>query len=360
MNRQTNVQRRSLCTWAGMAAGFRVFCAVVIDGGQLYGSAWLSVLMAALLFLPVGGALIAWRRTNPSASAEDALELAAGRWGKRIICLFFTVVLTCDAGAVIGLMSSTAKYVAMPEANRILMRAVTAAAAVGIAMMGAQAAAGAAVLWKRLAAALIAVLVLSQAKFFRSEWLLPVLGPGLGEIGRNALPAAGMLAFSAAGWLMLEPEHDKKGGATLKCIGGGGLIAAALSMMLGMMVPGMMEEPPTRGFRIGRLLANDRAGLTLEMPYVVLLYSGMLTMLAFELCAAARTLEAIFPERGGRICTGVVGAAAFLLSVSPWAGRDAVRVVSEWYYPVIAVPVCLSGLIAWLKMKKGRKAGHGT
>ena len=269
----------------------------------------------------------------------------------------YVIVLTVDAAMAVGLMSGTAKYVAVPEANRILMRAVTAGSAMMISMMGAQAAAGAAVLWKKLAAVLIAVLILSQAKFFRLSWLLPVLGPGAGEIGRSALPAAGMLAFSAAGWLMLEPEDDKRGSAVVKCVAGSGLIAAVLLLMLGMLIPGMLEEPPTRGFRIGRLLANDRAGLTLEMPYVVLLYGGMLTMLVFEMCAAARALGVLFPEMDGKICAGAVGASAFLLSVSPWAGRDAARMISEWYYPAIAAPVCLTGLIAWLKTKKGGKAG---
>ena len=356
MNGKMTVQRRSLCTWAAMAAGFRTFYAVIIDGRQLFGSAWISVLAAVLLFAPVGGALIAMRKMDPSHLPEEALEAAGGRWGRRLVGVMFAVVLIYDAGAVVSLMSGTAKYVAMPEANRILIRAVTAAAATVAVLMGAAAAAGAAVLWRRLTAVLIVLLIGTQMRYFRPEWLSPLFGPGIAEIGKNAIPAAGMLTLSAGGWLMLEPEHDRKGSALLRCIVRSGLIASALSLMFGMLVPGMLEETPTRSFRIGRLLANDRAGLTLEMPYVVLLYSGMYTMLVFELAASVKAIGLIFPRMNIKWTSVTVGFAAFLLSVSPWAERDVLRVISVWYYPLIALPLCLMGAAAWIRRRKAGKA----
>lgn len=351
MGRMT-AQRRSLCTWMGMAIGFRAFWAVAVDGGQLFGSTWLAMLIGLLLSLPAAAALISVRRLRPELDGIDALKTAAGGTGVKFAGLILTIVLVYDAGAVITLMTSTAKYVAMPEANRNMLKAVTVAAAVTASLMGASAAADAAVLWKRLAAALIAVLVLTQAKYFRGAFLTPVLGPGVGEIMKNAIPAAGMFAFAAAGWLMLEPQHDRTGTAVLKCALKSGLFAAALALCMSMLIPGMPDEPPTRSFRIGRLLANDRAGLTLEMPYVILIYSGMLTALVFEVTAAARAAEIILPDMsaGKRVC--LIGVAALGLSLSRWSEREVLMKVAMWYYPLIAAPFVLIGLRAWAKMRK--------
>ncbi len=359
MGRMT-AQRRSLCTWIGMAIGFRLFCAVIVDGGQLFGSAWLAMLMGLLLSIPAAAALIPVRRLRPELEGPEALRSAAGSMGMKLAGLILTVVLVYDAGALITLMTSTAKYVAMPEANRNAVKAVTAAAAVTASLMGASAAADAAVLWRRLAAALIAVLVITQAKYFRGAFLTPVLGPGVGEILKNALPAAGMLAFAAAGWLMLEPEHDQAGTAVLKSAVISGLTAAALALCMSMLVPGMPDEPSTRSFRIGRLLANGRAGLTLEMPYVILIYSGMLTALVFEVTAAARAAGIILPgvTAGKRVC--LTGAAALGLSLSRWSEREVLRQVSMWYYPLIAAPFVLIGLSALAQMRRRGSEGGGA
>ena len=351
--KQCCAQRRSLSTWTGMAIGFRAFYAVMVDGGELFGSAYLAMLLGLLGAAPVGWALKILRRSAPEKTGAAVLRDAAGTWGRRLIGLTLFAVLTYDTGAVISLMSSTAKYVAMPEANRNLVKLATAAAAVAAALMGVRACADASVLWRRLAAALMVILVLTQARYFRVSWLTPILGPGIGEVVKNALPAAGIYAFAAAGWLMLEPEHDRTGGAMLRCMLCSGLIAALLSLMLGMLIPGMQEEPATRSFRIGRLLTNDRAGLTLEMPYVVLLYSGMLTMLIFELCAAANALHMALEGVGWKGCAWTAGGAAFFLSAGEWTGRETLTKLSAWYYPVIALPVCLTALAAW--NRSGRK-----
>jgi len=346
------VQRRSLCTWTGMAIGFRAFYAVMVDGGQLYGSAWLAMLAGLIGAVPTVLSLKALRCAMPEQDAEKALNGLLGRQGKRLIALIIFVVLIYDTGAVISLMSSTAKYVAMPEANRNLIKFATALTATAASMMGAAASANAAVLWRRLAAALIVILIGTQLRYFRASWLAPVLGPGVAEIGKNALPAAGIFSFAAAGWLMLEPAHDKQGWALLKCTLGSGMIAVLLSVLLCMLIPGMIDEPAARGFRIGRLLANDRAGLTLEMPYVVLLYSGMLTMLVFEMCASANALHMILPGIGWKACGLTAGILAFSLSVSSWTDREQMVKAAAGYYPLIAVPFCAAGLTAWNRMKR--------
>ena len=93
------------------------------------------------------------------------------------------------------------------------------------------------------------------------------------------------------------------------------------------------------------------------MPYVVLLYSGAFPMLVFELTASVRALRLVIPGINARICAGITGAAAFALSVSRWTEREMASAVSGWYYPLIGAPVCLIGLLAWIRMKKKMQKG---
>ncbi len=346
MKTELTAQRRSLCAMTGIAIGFRVFYAMAVDGGELYGSGWISVLLGLVMALPVGAALIALRNTDWSRNGGSAFRKAA------VLILF--AVLTYDLGAGVQAASGMVRYASMPTANRNIIKAVTAAAATGAALMGTEAAANAASMWKKCAAVLIGVLILAQVKYLEPAWITPLLGPGAGKLAGSAIPAAGMFCFASGGWLMLEPEHDKNGRAMLKTMIGCGLTAAALMLLYGMLVPGMAEEPPTRSFRIGRLLANGRAGLSLEMPYMALIYGCMLTTLVFETAAASKALMMAAGRLNARVCVAAVGLLAFGLSVSGAAESGMVRRVSMWYYPAIGLAVGAAGLAAMVRRKRGK------
>lgn len=350
-------QRRSLCTLFGMATGFRAFYAVIVDGGRLFGSGWISIVLGLLLSLPVVVVLMAIRRVQPEIPAADALKWAAGKWGARLIAGALAAILIYDAGGVISIMTSTVRYVAMPEANRNVIKITVALVCTAAVLMGTSAIANAVVLWKRLAVILIAALVLAQVPQFRAAWLTPLLGPGVEILTENALPAAGMFSFAAAAWLMLEPEHDKKGAALMKSALISGVIAAGLALAFGMLVPGMLDEPSLRSFKLGRLLANDRAGLSLEMPYVTLIFSGMLSVLLFELAAAANALAIVLPGMNRQMGAALVCCGALAVSFTGCAEREKLVEISKWYYPLIAAPVVLTGLTAWIRRRKMRAEG---
>ncbi len=350
-------QRRSVCTLTGMAIGFRAFLAVALDGGELYGSGWIVLTAGMVLSIPVAAALMIIRRLFPHEEAAGALSGAGGRIGVRLTGTALFLILVCDAGSVLQMMSTAARYVAAPESNRNIIKLVTALTAAAAAALGPCAAAGAAVLWRRLAAVLIVLLILVQAPYFRPGWLTPVLGPGIPVLMRGALPAAGIFSLTAAGWLMLEREHDPDGKAMLRTLMKSGAVTAALATVLAMLVPGMADAPTGRAFRLGRLLANDRAGLTLELPYVILLYSGMLTMLVFEVTAAARAIGMALPALNSRMGAMAAGGLAFCLSVSDLARQEKAALLSVWYYPVILSAFVLLACNAVIR-KKMRKAGN--
>lgn len=352
---KSTAQRRSICTFSGIAIGFRAFYAVLVDGAQMYGSSWLVILLSAALALPVVLALIALRKVEPQKSAADVLKNTVGRWGTRLSGLLLSAVLLYDSAAVLRLMNSTAKYVAMPEANSMIIMLATALTAVLAVLLGVSAAANAAVMWRRLLAVLIGILIITQMPYFKGAWLMPILGAGKRMIVREAIPAAGIFCFSVCGWLMMEPQHDKSGAAMAKMLVHTALLTAGIAMLFAMLIPGMIEEPPGRSFRIGRLLMNDRAGLSLEMPYVVLIYSGMLTMLQFELSAAAAGLELCFERLSRSRCVILSGVLTFAAAAAGIAEQEAVRMISQWYYPLLVLPTVFAGIRGLIRMRMAKK-----
>ncbi len=353
--KKTSAQRRSICTLTGIAIGFRAVYAVLVDGAQMFGSAWIAILLALLLALPTAGSLMLLRKAHPQTDAAAALKRTAGKWGTKIIGLLLLVVLLYDSAAVLRLMNAAAKYVAMPEGNKFAIMGVTALAAALTALLGVSAIANAAVMWKRLLIVLIGILIVTQMAYFQWAWLFPILGAGMDVLVRESLPAAGIFSFIVCGWLMMEPQHDQSGTAILGAQVRSALTAAVIAVLFAMLIPGMLEEPPGRGFRIGRLLMNDRAGLSLEMPYVVLIYSGMLTMLIFEVSAAAAALNLCFERMKRNICVIVCSVLSFGAAAAGLAERETLRTLAMWYYPLIAAPVLAVGIRALIQWRMRRK-----
>lgn len=349
------VQQRSLCTWTGIAIGFRVFFAVMVDGAQLFSGGWIAVLMAGALALPIMLALKMMRCAYPDKRAVQAFESASGVWVGKISMLLLFLVLIYDCAAVLRLMSGTAKYVAMPEGNGMIIMAVTMLTAVLAALPGVRAAANAAVLWKKLMLVLIGMLIVFQLRYFQGAWLFPILGRGIKQLARESIPPAGIFCFAAGGWLMMEPQHDQKGQAMMKNLLTTALSTAAIALLFAMLIPGMLQEPPVRSFRIGRLLMNDRSGLSLEMPYVVLIYAGMLTMLIFELNAAAAAMNLCIKPLKRKVCLIAAGLIAFSAAAGGIAERQVLRTVSMWYYPLLAAPIVFAGIRAWIGRRKAQK-----
>lgn len=355
MSRSESANRRGICTLTGMAMTFRVFYEAAVDSGQTAGGAWISVLLGMVMAVPAACCLAAVRRSRPGQEAGGALGSLVGSAAVKGIALICCAVMVCDAAASLRIMSSTVKYVAMPESNRVLILLTGAAAASVCAGMGVKAAAGGAVLWRRLAVILLAVMVIAQAREFRGGWLSPVLGPGWGELIKASLPVAGIFSFIVAGWLLMEPEHDRAGYAMLLTLIRSGLMAAGVMLAFGMLVPPMPEEDPMRTFRLGQLLTNGRGGLSLEMPYVTLLYSGFLTMLVFETTAGARLLGLLFPDIQMKWRACLVGGCAFLIAASGGVEQAAVRLFSRWYYPVLTVAAVIPGCAALVGKKKRKQ-----
>ena len=164
-----------------------------------------------------------------------------------------------------------------------------------------------------------------------------------------------MFSFIAGGWLLTEPGKENKEEALLRTGVCAGLSSCVLAALCGMLAPGLTNEPAVRSFRLGRLLANARAGLSLELPYVILLYSGMATVLLFELAAAAKAFALAVPAIKGKTVAIAIGFGTFMVSVSGFAEREMTSVLSEWYFPVIGVSLLLVGLCALARGRTGGK-----
>lgn len=359
MSGRTVIQRREICAFTGMAVGFRAFYAVFVDGRGLMNSGWLAVLAGLILALPAVCLLIPIRKGNPSLPPAEEMEHAAGKWSVRALGIILFALLTYDAAASVRILAGTVRYVAMPEGNSTVIMAVTAFVIVLAALRGPAASAGAAILWRKTAGIVAAILVLLQITQLRVSRLTPVLGPGMDEILIGAFPAAGILSFVPAGWLMLNPEQDAKGTAMLKTLLITGVCTAVMTAVFSMLTPVMPDEPTARSFRLGRLLANDRAGLSPEMLYVILLYGGMLTMLLFEMTAAVFSLGLACPGVKIGVRVPIAGAIMLGLAVSGAAEREIIERAAVWYYPAAALPFVLIGAGAMIRNFGRRKESRG-
>lgn len=353
-----SAQKKEVCALVGVAAGFRAFYEVTVDDGQLMNGAWISILLGMILALPTALSLAAIRRYRPEAETDSVVRELVGSGGLKALAATYLSVMVYDAGASLRIMASAAKYVAMPEENRALIMLTTAAAAGICVGLGARATAGGALLWRKLALILLATLAVTQLPYYRTGWLTPILGPGTKVLLDGAIPTAGMFCFPAAAWLLMSPEHDREGKAMLYTLLRSGLVCAASAVLFCMLVPSVLSGDQFRTVRLGRLLLNGRGGLSLEMPYVVLLYGGFLTMLLFELTVGAHVLRAFAPKLSQKWRTGIVSGAAFLIAVCGGAEQAAVARLSAWYYPLLAAPAAILGTIAWLRMRRMRTKGR--
>lgn len=358
MKNTSTAGRREIGTLTGMAIGFRAFLAAVLDGSGLMNSTWLALLTGGALALPAVGAMALVRRFRPKEEGGQAICSTVGRRAAACLYALWLVLLIYDGAASLRLLCSTVRYVAMPESNRVLIMLAAASASTAAVALGTDAAAGGAVLWKKLMAVLIVLIVLAQARYFRPAWITPVLGPGGAALLKGAVPLGGIFSMAACGWLMMEPDQDEKGGALVSTVGISMLTAAALAAAFAMITPLMQQEPELRSFRLGRLLGNARSGLSLELPYVTLLFGGMLTMLTYELAAAVRVLELLAPRIKRRWCAAASGLLILALASAGLAEREYATAAALFYYPLAAAPALTAGICALILMIR-RKRSEG-
>ena len=282
------------------AAVARLFYGLMVEAKDLHNGAWLSVLLGAILAMPV--ILLAGRCLNGGRAGALKLALLA--------------LLSMDAAAVMEGMAYSESFIAFDHVPVVVLMLPLALALGRSLAVGGDAVGAAARIWMWAFLPLLLMVIAMQLPYYRPGWLCPVLGYGVGGVLLWSLRAAGWLAMiSAAGMAVSDGEMTfvrVRRGLMLSAV------AAALLIVLRlMMTPSMEPAAMTRGLRIDTLLTNGRAPLYLQLPMIVMWFVGLLHLLCFEGCLALTLLRDIAPSwhsrvRGGLVLLAVIAGALFL------------------------------------------------
>ena len=325
---------RSSATAAAIsAASARVFCALMLNGDSPNG-AWLSAILGAAIALPMLGLV--------------RFAHASGR-GK-VIAPVFALLLAVDVASVVDLTAASAAFVEFEHVPPVLLALPLMLVALRATWLGADAVGGAARVWLRLFAVLLAVVVVLQSPYFRFGWIGPLFGPGARSILMSGLRASGLdvMSFGSA-MLMCDDESLPGMRKTSIHVLLASVVCAVLILLQLMLAP---TPAIANGLeqRLDTLLANGRAALYLQLPMIVMWFTALLNLIAFECVAAAGMIHRTAPKADERVCVAV----ALILVVMAFAvGGKARVVIANRVIPVIAAVSILFGTSKLIKLRKG-------
>ena len=201
-------------------------------------------------------------------------------------------------------------------------------------------------IWTRIAPALLLGVALLQWRYFRPEWLRPMLGEGWPAIIEGGIRSAGWIVAAAA--IMTLSEDDSDCAAMRHALLSAG-IAAALMLLQFMLVPTQLGGGWLN--RLDALLCNGRTPLYLQLPMIVLWFAGLFHLLACELFAASACLQRLLPRINGKLCASIAVAVAVALSRVVALSAYGIA-FSSWSFAAIGSATLLSLMAA----KKGGRA----
>ena len=322
------------------AASARVFLGLCVDAPTTRNGAWLSALLGALLAAP-------WLLCIVRARGKQQRSLAP------LLTVALLSVCLLDASAVLSALSRSAGYLTLDRSPALTLALPGALILLWCVLRGGDAIGYAAMLWLRIAIAMLVVVVLLQWRYLRAGWLAPVLGGGWPAIVDGGIRAAGWIVASCA---ILALPQDANGARdalpVLAMLGGSTLATTALILLRQMMAP-TMAAGDTWLNRLDALLCNGRAPLYLQLPLIALWFAGLAHLLACECWTAAALLSRLSPRLDARLCALAVVAAVLALSRAALPAALYLR-FHDWCYAGIGALTALALLPA---KKRGGVAG---
>ncbi len=295
------------------AVAARLFLGLALDASLTCNGAWISALIGGLLAQPWAFCVC---RFKPRGKALPAL---------------LALLSLLDAAGVLSAVNRSAGYLALDRSPALALFLPTGIAALWCAWRNGDAVGYGAMLWVRIAPALLLVVALLQWPYYRPAWLCPILGSGWSEILEGGVRSAGWIASASAILLLPEEQDRPMASATLIPIAAG--ISAILIALQLMMVPAPLSSGGWLD-RLDALLCNGRAPLYLQLPMIAFWFAGLFHLVLCELFAGAALIQRVFRRLDGKICALIVVAAALMLSrleaLPAW-----IDAVAPWAYPAV-------------------------
>ncbi len=321
----------------------RVVAGAVVDMPELMNSGWLSILLGGILTAPLYLFISRMKKLSRNVS------LSCGA------CLLFFAISIFDAAAVAAIIADSASTMALNSTAAVYLMLPLAILCLGCLRLGGDALGASAGIWNRFLPALLAIVLILQARHYQPEWLTPLLGPGLPSIFAGALKAAGWFALPAPLFLIAEPDvkgperklHPLRTLLICTCF------AAGIGVIFSMMTPVLQDENlGVRTFRLSLLLANGRSGLALQLPSIALWYPGLFYALLMGVFTGAVMLQKALPGWSPRACIWTAMLSAAIIAASHFSGRNTATAAAGWLYAAIIAAIALGYLPPILKKEK--------
>ena len=328
------IDKKSAAALGIIGVGFKLCYALIIDTPQLTGAFALTHLVGALGFLPALLALGLLERQYPGVEPEELLLRAGGRAGRGAYYVILSLFLLVSAALSAAELIDVATYIALSSQSKNWLNVATVAAACACALCGCRAVAGASRVRVLLLPLLLLLIAAVQYRSFVPRWLLPLLADGSEAIGREAVALAGVNMLLVPIWMLCGSWRTAA--CTFSKVT---LFTLTVALLYSMLAPTMPFAQHTRFFRLDTLLSNGRTSLSLQMPHMIVVYTGLLTGACFCLSMPARLLSRCFPrvkERwfvlGGSLCV-------LCLLYTPVAAQENAWLIRTLSYPAQLVPL---------------------
>lgn len=342
------IDRKSAGALGLLGVGFKLWYALLIDTPRLSGSFSVTLLAGAAGFLPALWAFHLLERQRPGAEPDELLRLAGGTRGRQAYYLLLSAFLLVSAALSASELINVASYIALSNQSPNRLNLATVASLCLCALCGGRAVAGCSRVRLCYLPVFWAIIVLVQYRSFVPRWLLPPLADSAGAIAREAVSLSGVYMLLVPVWL-LSGSCRAAAGTFVRVTA----LVLCASLLFGMLAPVMPFAQHTRFFRLDTLLSNGRTSLSLQLPHMIVMYTGLLTGGCFGLSMAARLLNRCFPAvrekwfvLGGSAC--VLG----LLYTGATAQENAWLLRSA-FWPLILLPLWLMALAGALR-KRGK------
>lgn len=318
--------------FAVLAITARITGAVLIDMPDLMNAGWLSILFGALFALPVMLMLSTLRKSRQN----DPFPVP------RVLYVVFLIISIHDAASVAGIIADSAGYLALNSNASFYLMIPQFILCIGCLLLNGDALGASASVWNKLLPFILLIVILLQAGNYQPQWLAPLFGPGVSSIAGGTLRTAGWFCLPTALLLIAEKDVQSKPGhlRPLRILALCVLFSTLIAVSFSMITPAIADENLfSRTFRFDALLANGRNSLSLQLPAIVLWYTGQFYALLFDVFTCAVMVQRIIPRwpRNACVCISIISTALFAASGFSRPGT-AIRYAC-WLYPILGVSV---------------------
>jgi len=333
-----NINTRSVISLGVIGVGFQLFYALIVDTPNMTSGFLPALLLSALGFLP---ALLAFFLMEHRADLPplQRLKQAAGDRPAKAYLLLLSVFLLLSSALSVSELTDVSSYIALSAVSKHWLHLVTVLVVCLCSLCGIRSVAGSSRIRMLYLPALLLIVLVAQFRSLMPRWLFPVLGDGLPALLREAAPLCGVQTLLVPLWLLCG-SGKVMGGIHLRVV----LYVALACLIQCMLTPTMPYAPKTWFFRLDTVLSNGRTSLSLQLPYMIILYTGLLTGGCYALSMAASLLAECFP--GIKPRWFVLGGGALMLALlcSGLFTQQQARLLRMAAWPVISLPLLLIAL----------------